>query len=75
MLDTRGRGVGTGLSPVLVYELITGTRRAQAYAARSVFLLILLIALVAMWMSAKPVCAVPDSRHGRARPELLHRRG
>ena len=39
------------LSPVFIYECIASSRRWQAYALRSAFLLSLLAALLAMWMN------------------------
>jgi hypothetical protein len=53
MKGMKGRGGRVGLSPVLVYEAITFTRRWEGYAARSLFVLFLLYALVAVWWSAR----------------------
>jgi ABC-type transport system involved in multi-copper enzyme maturation permease subunit len=38
-----------GLGPVFAYEWLTSSRRWQAYALRSAFLLVLLFALVVIW--------------------------
>jgi hypothetical protein len=38
-----------GLGPVFVYEWITAARRWQGYALRSLFVLLLLAALVIIW--------------------------
>ena len=54
------------MSPVLVYESITAARRWQGYAARSVFILCLLGALVAMWNNSR----VPSQVTIRAMAEL-----
>ena len=40
-----------GLGPVFVYEWITSSRRWQAYAQRSMFVSVLLLALVAIWLN------------------------
>ncbi len=47
------------MSPVLLYESITFTRRWQGYAARSVFVLFLLTALLAVWHNARPATQFP----------------
>jgi ABC-type transport system involved in multi-copper enzyme maturation permease subunit len=53
------RGLRLGLGPVFVYEWIIATRRWQAYALRSLFVLMLLVTLVVIWSSwvapARPV--------------------
>jgi hypothetical protein len=43
-------GQGAGPGPVFIYEWITASRRWQVYALRSLFVLGLLVALVAMAM-------------------------
>ena len=40
-----------GLGPVFVYEWKTATRRWQAYALRTLFVSVLLLALVSIWMN------------------------
>jgi ABC-type transport system involved in multi-copper enzyme maturation permease subunit len=40
-----------GLGPVFVYEWVTAARRWQAYAVRSVFLLLVLLALTVIWVN------------------------
>jgi ABC-type transport system involved in multi-copper enzyme maturation permease subunit len=40
-----------GLGPVFVYEWITSSRRWQFYAQRSLFVLVLLLALVSIWLN------------------------
>ena len=46
MINTR-----IGLGPVFVYEWITSARRWQSYALRSLFVFVLLVALVSIWMN------------------------
>jgi ABC-type transport system involved in multi-copper enzyme maturation permease subunit len=40
-----------GMGPVFVYEWITSSRRWQIYAQRSLFVLVLLCALVSVWLN------------------------
>ncbi len=47
------------MNPVLLYESITFTRRWQAYAARSLFVGMLLGSLLAIWNKAQPPVAFP----------------
>jgi ABC-type transport system involved in multi-copper enzyme maturation permease subunit len=47
------------LSPVLLYESIAFTRRWQGYAARSLFVGMLLGSLLVMWNKAQPPVAFP----------------
>jgi ABC-type transport system involved in multi-copper enzyme maturation permease subunit len=46
------RGLRLGLGPVFAYEWIISSRRWQAYALRSLFVLMLLAALVVIWSSS-----------------------
>ena len=53
-----GNARGFGPGPVLVYEWITASRRWQGYALRSLFVLGLLVALLAIALSRGGVGAV-----------------
>ena len=55
----RWRHPRLGLGPVFAYELITSARRWQAYALRSSFLLLILLALVLIWMSKSAAANQP----------------
>jgi ABC-type transport system involved in multi-copper enzyme maturation permease subunit len=50
----RGWNRRLGLGPVFVYEWVTSSRRWQAYALRSAFLLLVLLALLTFWLSNTP---------------------
>jgi ABC-type transport system involved in multi-copper enzyme maturation permease subunit len=68
-MHTRG-GRGLGPGPVFIYEWITSTRRWQAYALRSLFVLGLLLALLVMGMRRGTDAIVPGPAGLRALAQL-----
>ena len=50
---SRSLGRRPSLGPVFAYEWVRSSRRWQAYALRSSFVLLLLIALAYVWMNTR----------------------
>ena len=51
-----------GLGPVFVYESLLNARRWQVYAMRSVFVLLLLVGLAAVWLGKDKLRGAPGPK-------------